>query len=189
MSTAEMSSAEASADRLVDRRFFAFGALLSLVVLGFLAWLLVLREPAPGGGIDVSLLPAVNAGFNSLATVFLVGGFVAIRRKQRTVHKYLMISALAASVLFLVSYVTYHWFHGDTKYPPDAPFRALYLGVLASHVLLSMVLPFLVLVVLWFVVRGSFARHKKIARVALPIWLYVSVTGVVIFAMLRAATG
>lgn len=184
-----MGTAEASSDQVVDRRFFAFGGLLSVVILGFLAWLLVLREPAPGGGVDVSFLPAVNAGFNSLATLFLVSGFVAIRARRRTLHKYLMVSALAASTAFLVSYVTYHWFHGDTKYPPDAPLRALYLGVLASHVLLSMVLPFLALVVLWFVFRGQFARHKKIARVTLPIWLYVSVTGVVIFVMLRAATG
>jgi putative membrane protein len=180
-----MSTAESSAS--ADRRFYAFGAALSLAILGFLAWLLYLREPAPGGGVDVGFLPAVNAALNSLAAVLLVSGFFAIRSGRRTLHKYLMISALAASTLFLVSYVVYHSFQGDTKYPEDAPYRALYLGVLASHVLLSMVLPFLALTVLWFVFRGQFARHKKIARVTLPIWLYVSVTGVVIFAMLRAA--
>lgn len=181
-----MSTVETAA---ADRRFYAFGVALSLLILGFLAWLLILREPSPSGDLDVSFLPAVNASLNSLATLFLVAGFVAIRTGRRSVHKYMMISALAASTLFLVSYVVYHSFHGDTKYPVDAPLRALYLGVLASHVLLSMVLPFLALTVLWFVFRGQFARHKKIARITLPIWLYVSVTGVVIFFMLRAVSG
>jgi putative membrane protein len=174
---------------VADRRFYAFGAALTLVILGFLAWLLYLHEPTPGGDIDVSFLPAVNAGFNSLASLCLVSGFIAIRSGKRTVHKYLMISALAASTLFLISYVIYHSIHGDTKYPGDGALRTIYLVVLASHVLLSMILPFLALTVLWFVFRGQFARHKRIARITLPIWLYVSVTGVIIFAMLKAAAG
>lgn len=183
-----MATAETLPNATADKRFYAFGAAVTLVILAFLAWLLYLREPTSSGGVDVSFLPAVNAALNALASVFLVSGFVAIRSGKREVHKYLMVSALAASTLFLVSYVTYHAFHGDTKYPADAPLRTLYLAVLASHVLLSMVLPFLALTVLWFVFRGQFARHKRIARVTLPLWLYVSVTGVVIFFMLRAAT-
>ena len=75
--------------------------------------------------------------------------------------------------------------HGDTPYPVGAPFRTFYLAMLASHVVLSMVLPFLAMVVLWFAFRGRFDRHRKIARVTLPIWLYVSVTGVLVFAVLR----
>ncbi len=141
----------------------------------------------PAGGVDVSALPALNACLNLTATTLLLGGFVAIRRGRRDVHRALMVAALGVSVLFVASYLTYHAIHGDTKYPADAPLRGLYLFVLASHVLLSAVLPFLVGVVLYRALRGTFERHRRLARVALPIWLYVSVTGVLIFLMLRAA--
>lgn len=172
-----------------DRRFVVFAACLTLVVIAFLGWLLLLRQPDPGHDVDLRFLPAVNAGLNSLASCFLVAGFLAIRvGKKPNLHKYLMICALAASTLFLISYVTYHSVHGDTPYPPEAALRTLYLVILASHVLLSMVLPFLALLVLWLAFRRNFARHKQIARVTLPIWLYVSVTGVLIFWMLSRVT-
>lgn len=184
-----MATAESVSQSTADRRFYAVGGVVTLVILAFLAWLLYLRVPTPGGSVDVSFLPAVNATLNALASVFLVSGFIAIRTQKRELHIALMVAALSTSALFLVSYVTYHAFHGDTKYPADAPLRVLYLSVLASHVLLSMVLPFLALTVLWFAYRGQFNRHRRIARVTLPLWLYVSVTGVLIFFMLRAATG
>ena len=182
MSTAEGTTTTA------DKRFMAFAAILSLGVVAFLGWLLLLRQPTPGGDVDLRFLPAVNAGLNSLASCFLIAGFVAIRRGHRSVHRYLMICALAMSTLFLISYVTYHSVHGDTPYPKDAPLRVFYLAMLASHVLLSMILPFLALLVLWRAFRGDFAKHRRIARVTLPIWLYVSVTGVLIFAMLARVT-
>ena len=181
-----MSTAEGTTT--ADKRFMVFAAILTVGVVGFLGWLLLLRTPDPGGDVDLRFLPSVNAGLNSLASCFLVAGFVAIRRGKRAVHKYLMICALAASTLFLISYVTYHSVHGDTPYPKDAPLRLFYLGMLASHVLLSMILPFLALIVLWLAFRGNFARHRRIARVTLPIWLYVSVTGVLIFVMLSRVT-
>lgn len=142
----------------------------------------------PETQLDVSMLPALNACLNSCATALLLCGFVAIKRGRRDVHRAFMLGALGVSVLFLVSYLTYHSIHGDTKYPPEAPLRVLYLFVLASHVLLSAALPFLVGVVVWRAARGTFDRHRKVARLALPIWLYVGVTGVLIFLMLRAAT-
>lgn len=182
-----MSTAEA-ATNTADKRFMAFAAFLTMGVVAFLGWLLLLRQPSPGSDVDLRFLPAVNAGLNSLASCFLVAGFLAIRSRRRTLHKYLMLSALATSTLFLISYVTYHAVHGDTQYPPDAALRTLYLGILVSHVLLSMILPFLALVVLWLALRGNFAKHRRLARVTLPIWLYVSVTGVVIFVMLARVT-
>lgn len=182
MSTTEGASTTA------DKRFMVFAAALTVGVVAFLGWLLLLRQPAPGGTVDVRFLPSVNAGLNALASCFLVSGFVAIRRGRRSVHKYLMLCALATTTLFLISYVTYHSVHGDTPYPKDAPLRMLYLGILVSHVLLSMILPFLALVVLWFALRGQFTRHRRLARVTLPIWLYVSVTGVLIFVMLARVT-
>lgn len=181
-----MSTAEGTT--IADKRFMVFAGALTLGVVGFLGWLLLLRQPPPGVDVDLRFLPSVNAGLNSLASCFLISGFVAIRRGQRSVHKYLMICALAMSTLFLISYVTYHSVHGDTPYPKDAPLRTLYLVVLGSHVILSMVLPFLALIVLWLAFRGNFARHRRVARVTLPIWLYVSVTGVLIFAMLARVT-
>ena len=141
----------------------------------------------PEHAVDVSSLPALNACLNMSATALLLCGFAAIRRGRRDVHRAFMLAALGVSVAFLVSYLTYHAIHGDTKYPADAPLRALYLFVLASHVLLSAVLPFFVGVVVYRAARGRFERHRMLARVALPIWLYVSVTGVAIFLMLRAA--
>ena len=170
-----------------DLRVFVFNVIVSAAVLGFLAWLLYLRAPTEGGP-DLSFMPAVNAGFNATSALLLSLGFVAIRMKKPNVHRALMIAALAVSAMFLVGYIVYHSVHGDTKYPVDAPYRLLYLGVLASHVLLSMVLPFLAFTVVYFAWRKKFQSHRKVARVTLPIWLYVSVTGVVIFFMLRAAT-
>lgn len=137
--------------------------------------------------MDVSFLPAVNASLNATATVLLLSGFIAIRRGRRDVHRAFMIGALSVSVLFLISYLTYHSIHGDTKYPADAPLRVFYLIVLATHVLLSAILPFFVITIVYLAARGRFEKHRRIARIALPIWLYVSVTGVAIFFMLKNA--
>jgi putative membrane protein len=171
-----------------DRAFYAFNAVLSTAALAFLAWLLLLNE---GGGVDadLSFLPAVNAGLNSTAATLIVAGWVAIRRRNRKAHQYLMVGAFAASALFLVSYVIYHYAHGDTRYAGEGALRTVYLLILASHVILSMFVVPLCLSAFYFAFRKRFETHKRITRVLAPIWLYVSVTGVVIFAMLRAANG
>ena len=175
-----------SADARADRTFYAFNALLSAVALAVIAYLLLGRRVA-GVGSDLSFMPAVNASLNATSAVLLLAGYVAIRRKARSLHKYAMVSALACSVLFLVGYLAYHSVHGDTKYPGQGPLRAVYFGVLISHVLLSVPLVPMALTTVYFSWRGAFARHRKLARWTLPIWLYVSVTGVLVFAMLRAA--
>ncbi len=169
-----------------DRRFYVFNALLSAGALSFLAWLLVLRGDGGGGSADLRFMPAVNASLNAAAAVLLGAGWVAIRRGRRRLHQYLMVSAFTASAVFLAGYVVYHWVHGDTRYEGDGPLRAVYLVILASHVLLSMAVVPMSLAALWLAWRRELARHRRIARVLLPIWLYVSVTGVVIFFMLRA---
>ncbi len=170
-----------------DRAFYLFTALASAGALGLIAWLLVFRKGAAGGP-DLSFMPAVNAGLNATSSVLLAWGWLAIRRNARETHRRLMVSAFAVSGLFLVGYLSYHYVHGDTRYPPDAPLRALYLVILATHVLLSMgILPG-ALLAFWFASRGRFDRHTRVTKILLPAWLYVSVTGVVIFAMLRAAT-
>ncbi|MCB9596729.1 MAG: DUF420 domain-containing protein [Sandaracinaceae bacterium] len=169
-----------------DRTFYLFNAVLSAGALAFLAWLLLINT---GGSIeaDLSFLPAVNAGLNSLAAALLVAGYVAIRGGRRDLHKYLMVSAFASSALFLVSYVIYHYAVGDTRYTGEGALRYVYLAILLTHVLLSMTVVPLALSAFWFAYKRRFPTHKKITRFLLPIWLYVSVTGVVIFFMLRAA--
>jgi putative membrane protein len=132
-------------------------------------------------------MPGINAGFNALAAIFLVLGVGAIKRKQITRHQALMLSAFASSSFFLVGYLAYHYVHGDTKYPGSGGARAFYLVILASHVLLSLPVVPMCLGAFYFAFQRRFATHKRITKVLFPIWLYVSVTGVLVFFLLRSA--
>jgi putative membrane protein len=172
--------------RTSNRSFYVFNAVLSACALAFLAWILVIRR---GGdtGLDLRFLPPVNASLNATAAVLLTAGWIAIRRGERTIHKYMMVSAFVASSLFLVCYLAYHYVHGDTKYAGHGPLRAVYLLILATHILLSMTIVPLSMSAFFFAYKGRFGTHKKIGKVTLPIWLYVSVTGVVIYFMLRGS--
>jgi putative membrane protein len=148
-----------------------------VVVIAFL--LLGPRPPGVAGAVDVSALPWVNAAINSVTTCVLVAAYVAIRAKKVRVHRALMLTAFALSSLFLVVYVTYHWFSvGPTHY--EGRFRALYLVILLTHILLAVVILPLALTTLGRGLRNEVARHRPLARVTLPIWLYVTVTGVLI---------
>ena len=168
-----------------DRGFLVFNAVLSTSALGFLAWLLLVNEGGALGGADVSFLPALNASLNACAAALLVAGWMAIRKKNVRLHRYLMVSAFAASALFLVSYVVYHYAHGDTRYGGEGALRVVYFAILITHVLFSMAVVPLALSAFWLAYRQRFATHRKVTRVLAPMWLYVSVTGVVIFFMLR----
>lgn len=167
-----------------DRSFWIFNAVISAAAVAFLGWLLLVRE---GGGVDADLgfMPAVNATLNATAATLLVLGLYAIRSGRRDVHKRLMVSAFAASAVFLIGYVLYHYAHGDTSYEGEGALRVVYFAVLISHVLLSIVMLPMILATFYLAIRHRFATHKKLARWTLPIWLYVSVTGVVIYFMLR----
>lgn len=169
-----------------DRAFFVFTAVVSSVALAFIAWLLLVRRGG-AGGVDLRFLPAVNAGLNATAAAMLLSGWIAVRRKHLRAHRFFMISAFASSSLFLVSYLTYHFVHGDTRYAGHGPMKALYLLVLASHVLLSMPVVPMALVAFYFAFRQQLDRHRRVTRWLAPIWLYVSVTGVLVFAMLRGS--
>jgi putative membrane protein len=133
----------------------------------------------------VSYMPAVNATLNGTSAVFLVLAYRAIRRRDIQTHVRRVLVSLAASALFLVSYIVYHSVHGDTPFGGHGLVRPVYFFVLISHVVLSAVALPLVFLALFFSLSGRFPRHKGIARYTFPIWLYVSVTGVVVFAMLR----
>jgi len=151
-------------------------ALLALVYRGAAAG----PEPA-----WVGWLPFVNAAFNGLSAICITAGVLAIRRRRRDVHQRWMLSALASSGVFLVSYVTYHAFHGDSKFLGQGAIRPIYFIILISHILLSVFALPLVLSTVYLSLSGRFPQHRRLARWTFPIWLYVSVTGVVVFAMLQ----
>src|SRR3954452_15111323 len=130
-------------------------------------------------------MPAINATFNAQSALCLVLGRVAIRQKNIAVHRLLMVTAFACSSLFLVGYLSYHFVHGDTKFSGVGPIRLVYFVLLISHILLSLSVVPLALTSFYFAFTRSFVRHRRLNRVFLPIWLYVSVTGVLIFFMLR----
>jgi putative membrane protein len=175
--------------RLSDKTFYVVNGVLSAAALAFLTYILVLRGGSPESGADLRFMPAVNAALNATASALIVAGYVFIKKKRPDLHRLSMAFAFFASALFLVGYLVYHYVHGDTKYPADAPLRGLYLFVLASHVLLSVAVVPLVLTSFFFALTKQFAKHKRVTKYTLPIWLYVSVTGVAIFFMLRSALG
>lgn len=169
-----------------DRTFFAWNAAVSVVAVAIIAYILG-REKAPGGTLDLSFVPALNATCNALASLCLITGWVAIRRKAVQFHRLCMVTALALSAIFLVGYLAYHYVHGDTKYPGGGLGRVSYLAVLATHVILSITVVPGALTAFYFALTRQFDRHRRLNRVFLPIWLYVSVTGVAIYFLLRGA--
>ncbi len=129
-------------------------------------------------------LPALNATLNAIAATFLVTGYVLIRRGHVRQHRRAMIAAFATSTLFLISYLTYHAHAGSRPFPGQGPIRAVYFALLITHSVLAAVVPVLALITLSLGLRARFDRHVVIARWTLPIWLYVSVTGVLVYLML-----
>ncbi len=129
-------------------------------------------------------LPLVNATLNGTAGVLLTIGYLQIRRGHRNVHRGFMIAAFVTSALFLVSYTIYHAHAGSRPFTGHGAIRAVYFTILISHVVLAALVPPLAIVTLSRAVRGKFAAHARLARWTLPVWLYVSVTGVVVYLML-----
>jgi putative membrane protein len=163
-------------------------ALVSAAALGFLVYLIYGRE---GSGDDtgfLAFLPALNAACNAVTTILIVLGLSAIGRGDREAHRRRMLSAFATSALFLVGYVVYHAFHGETKFPGQGFVRPLYFSILISHIVLSAIALPMILATFWFALSGQFTRHTRLSRWTYPIWLYVSITGVVVFLMLRSYT-
>jgi putative membrane protein len=135
------------------------------------------------------VLPSVNAALNATSATLLVLGFRAIRAGRRERHRALMLSALGASLLFLAGYFTRIALTGTHAFPATGAFRAFYLAILASHTLLAAAAGPLVLRTLFLAFRGRFDAHRRIARATLPVWLYVSVTGVAVYVMLYHLAG
>ncbi|MBI3684632.1 MAG: DUF420 domain-containing protein [Acidobacteria bacterium] len=129
-------------------------------------------------------LPALNAILNATASVLLVTGYALIRSGRRQAHKKAMLAAFAVSMLFLISYLTYHFQVGSVRFPKTGAIRTVYLTILATHTVLAAAVPVLAVITLRRALTGRFERHRAIARWTLPVWLYVSVTGVVVYWML-----
>ena len=160
---------------------------ISIVATLFLVWLIYIHPATDAARLKLTFLPALNALLNGLSASALLIGFTFIRARKIPAHRASMITAFVFSSLFLVSYIVNHALHGESHYPGHSAVRTAYLIILASHVLLSVVALPLVLTTFFFSLSGRIPMHRRIARWTFPIWLYVSVTGVVVYAMLAAA--
>ena len=134
--------------------------------------------------ISIHDLPAVNATLNATAAILLVWGYILIRRRSIAAHRRVMLAAFATSSVFLCCYLIYHYNVGSVRFPRTGMVRTVYLSILATHTVLAATVPPLAIITLSRGLRERFDRHRKIARWALPVWLYVSVTGVVVYLML-----
>lgn len=164
------------------------GAILaaSAAAVAFLLWLLYFHDPPPALAQRWIFLPQLNALLNGLSAVALCVGLYFIKHKNWRAHRASMLAAFGFSSLFLVSYIVNHALRGDTPFPGIGTARTVYLSILASHIVFSIVALPLVLTTLFFALSGRFKMHRRLARVTFPIWLYVSVTGVVVFVFLQA---
>ncbi len=134
--------------------------------------------------LELSDLPALNATLNSISLVLLVVGYKMIRRKRITAHKRCMIAAFGVSILFLASYLTYHFLGEEKRFGGQGLIRPVYFFILISHVGLAATVPVLATRTLYLALRGRFDKHRRIARVTFPIWIYVSITGVLVYVLL-----
>jgi putative membrane protein len=162
---------------------WAIGAISLLIVLIVAALLLIPRQTT-AGRFDLSLLPLFNAGLNGTSGLLLLAGYIFIRHRQIKWHRFCMLSAFSLSALFLISYVIYHTLAGATSFTGQGWLRPLYFTILISHIILAALTPPLVLTTLYRAWQGAFGPHRHIARWTLPVWLFVSVSGVLVYLML-----
>ena len=155
---------------------------LTAIVIGGVA--LVIYGPRRGHAAGPSWLPAINAALNAMATVLLGTGYVLIRRRRIAAHRAYMIAAFAASSLFLITYLIHHARVGSVPFHGAAWLRPLYVGLLVPHIVLAALVVPLALTTIYRAWRGRFDRHRRVARVTLLIWLYVSVSGVLVYVLL-----
>ena len=161
---------------------------ISAIASLFLAWLVYYHPPVDVAGTHLAFLPALDAVLNALCAVFLLIGYRYIMRREITKHRNSMFAAFVVSSVFLVAYIVNHVLHGDILFPTTHPTaRFIYLWVLLTpHILLAVVALPMILITFFLSLTGRFPAHRKLARWTYPIWLYVSVSGVVVYAMLAA---
>ena len=183
MTTIASSSASKSGTGRAIAIILAISAAASL----FLFWLIYLHPASDTGQARFAFLPSLNAVMNGMSATALLIGFTFIRARRIAAHRASMITAFVFSTLFLIGYIAHHALHGDVRYPVHAAYRSVYLPLLASHIVLATLTLPLVLVTFFFSLSGRFPQHRRIARWTFPLWLYVSVTGVITYVMLRLA--
>jgi putative membrane protein len=161
---------------------------VSVVASLFLVWLVYYHPPVDAAGTHLAFLPALDAVLNALCALFLLNGFRHIRARQITAHRNSMFAAFIVSSAFLVAYIVNHVLHGDMLFPTEHPVaRFVYLWLLLMpHILLAVVALPLILITFFLSLTGRFPAHRRLARWTFPIWLYVSVSGVVVYAMLAS---
>ena len=162
---------------------------VSLAASAFLFWLVYVHAAPQGFATRLLFLPALDALMNGLSAICLIIGFYFIRNRNIVAHRRAMMTTFGFSSIFLVSYIANHALHGDSHFLGQGPIRTVYFSVLISHIALCIVALPMVLTTFFFSLTGRFPQHKKIARFTFPIWLYVSITGVVVYAMLHSGAG
>jgi len=166
-----------------DRTFVPLITVVSILIPIVVSILMLLPGQQVFG--DLSILPFFHACLNGLTAIFLITGFILIMNKKRTAHKFCMITALSLSSIFLVSYVIYHFNAGHVVYQGTGTIRTIYLSILVSHIILATAILPLALFSVYRGLTNQLEKHRKIVRWTLPIWLYVAITGVVIYVMMQ----
>lgn len=156
---------------------------LSVVVPAVVALLIFMSRSETTVSTGTSFLPTLNAIINSTVTLLLIAGLVFIKRGKREMHRGAMIGAFILSIVFLVSYIIYHYTASHVSFGGEGAIKGIYLFILFSHILLSVIIVPLALLSIYRAIQGQFQKHRKVVKWAWPIWLYVSVTGVLVYLM------
>lgn len=159
--------------------------LISAAALTFLIWLIYYKGGSDYSSSLITSLPALNALLNSTSAILLLLGYRAIRNRNFNLHMRFNLTAFVTSTFFLISYVIYHNFHGHTPFTGEGLIRPVYFFILISHIILSALVMPLILTSFYLAFSGKLKLHRKVSKVTLPVWLYVSITGVLIFFILR----
>ncbi|WP_210486949.1 DUF420 domain-containing protein [Rufibacter aurantiacus] len=167
-----------------DTRYLIIISVLSVVVPLLVAFLMFMPQSGKLGDLDVSFLPQLHAVLNSLTAIALIIGYYQIKKQNRRLHRFAMVCAFMLSVVFLVSYVIYHYQAAPTPYGGEGTLRMVYYFILITHIVLAAVIVPLVLLSVYFALSEQYVRHRKVSRWTFPLWLYVAITGVVVYVMI-----
>lgn len=173
------------ADEKLGKRLVIVTWVLTLVVWALVGAMQRVSLPVPEG-LDLSILPAINTVLNTLVAICLIAAVITITKMNRAdLHKRFINTAVVLSILFLLSYVTYHFTHGEVKYGGEGTIRWIYFFILISHIVLAAVsFPF-ILLSLSYAISNQYHKHRRLVKVAFPMWLYVAITGPIVYLMLR----
>jgi putative membrane protein len=172
-------------DNSLEKKFSRFIVIVSILIPVVVAILFSVKLKDYGFNVEpLSFLPPIYATINGITAIVLIAGVLAIKNGKRKLHERLMTTAIALSVVFLVMYVAYHMTSDSTKFSGEGLIKSIYFFILISHILLSIVVIPLVLITYVRALANKFDKHKRIARITFPIWLYVAVTGVVVYLMI-----